>query len=63
MKQKNEKNKLTVQYKKRINDRVKLPIYHAKNEILDIIRENSVVIIKGGTGCGKTTQVSRLFDL
>lgn len=42
----------------RIKDRVKLPISNAKRAILDIIHENSVVIVKGGTGCGKTTQVN-----
>ncbi|XP_050424039.1 dosage compensation regulator-like isoform X2 [Adelges cooleyi] len=37
--------------------RSKLPVYSKKTEILEAIRNNSVVIIQGGTGCGKTTQV------
>lgn len=28
-----------------------------ESEILDAIRYNSVVVIRGATGCGKTTQV------
>lgn len=47
--------------KKRIIDRSKLPIFNKRNEILKIIENNSVVIVQGGTGCGKTTQVSKLF--
>lgn len=34
-----------------------LPIHDARDEILDTIRKNPVVILEGDTGCGKTTQV------
>ncbi|OTF81470.1 ATP-dependent RNA helicase DHX34-like protein, partial [Euroglyphus maynei] len=34
-----------------------LPIYEYKETILDKIRSNSVVLIAGDTGCGKSTQV------
>jgi HrpA-like RNA helicase len=34
-----------------------LPIYKCKNDILNSIRTNNVIIIQGNTGCGKTTQV------
>ena len=34
-----------------------LPIYDHKQEVIDAIRENSVVILAGPTGSGKTTQV------
>lgn len=44
-------------FQRRIEDRTKLPIYNKRHAILDIIRANSVVIVKGSTGCGKTTQV------
>lgn len=44
-------------FQKRIKERAKLPIFSNRHDILDIIRANSVVIIKGSTGCGKTTQV------
>lgn len=41
-----------------MKDRSNLPIFKKKDAILNIIRDNSVTIIHGGTGCGKTTQVS-----
>ena len=34
-----------------------LPIYPFKNEILEKIKTNRVIIISGNTGCGKSTQV------
>ena len=37
--------------------RESLPIFAKKEVILDAIRGNQVVLIKGETGCGKTTQV------
>jgi pre-mRNA-splicing factor ATP-dependent RNA helicase DHX16 len=37
--------------------RQSLPIFHAKENILEKIREHKVVIISGETGSGKTTQV------
>lgn len=37
--------------------REKLPAYQHKEEILEAIEKNQVVLIEGNTGCGKTTQV------
>jgi pre-mRNA-splicing factor ATP-dependent RNA helicase DHX38/PRP16 len=34
-----------------------LPVYAVREELLKIIRENSVIIVVGETGSGKTTQV------
>lgn len=34
-----------------------LPVAAKTNEIMTLINDNSVVIIKGATGCGKTTQI------
>jgi len=47
-------------FKESIAMRSQLPVFAKKNNILDVIRKNSIVIIQGSTGCGKTTQVS--FD-
>ncbi|GFT52705.1 ATP-dependent RNA helicase A protein, partial [Nephila pilipes] len=44
-------------FQKMINIRKELPVYQFQENILDAIRDNSVVIIRGATGCGKTTQV------
>ena len=37
-----------------------LPIYATRQELLSVIRENSVVIIVGETGSGKTTQLTQV---
>jgi HrpA-like RNA helicase len=39
--------------------RQNLPIFDQRQEILQLIRNNPVVMIKGETGCGKTTQVAQ----
>lgn len=51
--------KLSEDLNENITSRSQLPAYGKKNEILDLIKKNSVVIIQGSTGCGKTTQVSK----
>ncbi|NXE05029.1 DHX9 helicase, partial [Lophotis ruficrista] len=38
-------------------EREALPVKDFESEILDAIHHNSVVVIRGATGCGKTTQV------
>ncbi|XP_011696838.1 PREDICTED: putative ATP-dependent RNA helicase TDRD9 [Wasmannia auropunctata] len=38
-----------------------LPILAMRNKIVSMIASNSVVIIRGSTGCGKTTQVPQLI--
>ncbi|XP_056211943.1 ATP-dependent RNA helicase A isoform X5 [Falco biarmicus] len=38
-------------------EREALPVKNFESEILDAICHNSVVVIRGATGCGKTTQV------
>ncbi|XP_068238169.1 ATP-dependent RNA helicase A protein [Palaemon carinicauda] len=40
-----------------IDKRYSLPVYNRKQEILEAIYDNPVTIIRGNTGCGKTTQV------
>uniref|UniRef100_A0A2L2YG33 RNA helicase n=1 Tax=Parasteatoda tepidariorum TaxID=114398 RepID=A0A2L2YG33_PARTP len=44
-------------FQKMLSARAELPVYQFKGEILEAIQNNSVVIIRGATGCGKTTQV------
>lgn len=45
-------------FKEIIEMRSQLPVFAKKNNILNVIKNNSIVIIQGSTGCGKTTQVS-----
>ena len=37
-----------------------LPIIMMEQEIMEAIFENSIVILSGETGCGKTTQVPQV---
>lgn len=41
-------------YKRKLND---LPIHNHRQQLLDLISENRVVVISGETGCGKSTQI------
>ena len=36
-----------------------LPVWDTREDLLQIIRENQVVVVVGETGSGKTTQVQR----
>lgn len=38
-----------------------LPIIYTRDKIVSMIASNSVVVIRGSTGCGKTTQVPQLI--
>nr|CAD7589642.1 unnamed protein product [Timema genevievae] len=40
-----------------IKDRSSLPVFNSRQAIMEAVNDNSVVIIRGNTGCGKTTQV------
>lgn len=44
-----------------MKERETLPVAQMKAEIMNAITENSVIIIRGNTGCGKTTQVNFLL--
>ncbi|KAJ8672784.1 hypothetical protein QAD02_004044 [Eretmocerus hayati] len=44
-----------------IKARQKLPVFSKKAEIMSAINDNPVVIIRGNTGCGKTTQVCQFI--
>lgn len=47
----------TPSYQAMLTSRKSLPIWNFKDELLDAISDNPVVIICGETGCGKSTQV------
>lgn len=40
-----------------IDFRMTLPAHKSKQEIINLIEANQVILIEGNTGCGKTTQV------
>lgn len=41
--------------------RCSLPVYERREEIVDLIRENRVVLVVGETGSGKTTQIPQFL--
>lgn len=47
----------TPSYQHMLTSRMSLPIWNFKDELLNAITDNQVVIICGETGCGKSTQV------
>ncbi|XP_017839109.1 dosage compensation regulator isoform X2 [Drosophila busckii] len=49
----------SLEYRQFLEFRNKLPIADMRKEIMNTINENSVVIIRGNTGCGKTTQIAQ----
>ena len=44
-----------------LEERKSLPIFQTQDSIVDVITRNPVVIIRGATGCGKTTQVPQFI--
>ena len=46
---------------KSMKERSTLPVYTKKSEIMNAINDNPVIIIRGNTGCGKTTQVCQFI--
>lgn len=47
----------TKQYEDMMRNRQSLPAWDKRQEILDLLHSNQVVVISGETGCGKSTQV------
>lgn len=45
----------------RTTARETLPIHAKRREIMETINDNSVVLIRGNTGCGKTTQIAQFI--
>jgi ATP-dependent RNA helicase DHX36 len=54
---KNEKEN----YCKMMEFRMKLPSYRKQEDILKMVDANQIILIKGETGCGKTTQVAQFI--
>ena len=56
-----ERNKTDHDLQKSLKNRSGLPVHNMKQDIMSTIHENSVVLIRGNTGCGKTTQVCQFI--
>ena len=50
-------------YKPMYDSRCELPVFEFKSQLLNMIKENNVILVKGETGCGKTTQVSIRYGI
>uniref|UniRef100_A0A8C9WRI4 RNA helicase n=1 Tax=Scleropages formosus TaxID=113540 RepID=A0A8C9WRI4_SCLFO len=48
-------------YLEMLKFREKLPSYGMKEELVQLIRANQVMVVSGETGCGKTTQVTQFI--
>lgn len=42
-----------------LKTRTKLPVYQFKDELIQKVLDNQVVIVEGATGSGKTTQIGQ----
>lgn len=56
-----ESNLSNPQAQELLGFRKSLPIWQMKSQIMSAIAENSVIMITGDTGCGKTTQVPQFI--
>ena len=54
-----EKHQNVDMYKRMLEQRSQLPVFQYKSTLIEAIKRNRVVVVKGATGCGKTTQVKK----
>ncbi|XP_041849753.1 ATP-dependent DNA/RNA helicase DHX36 [Melanotaenia boesemani] len=56
-----ESKKSDSKYKEMLKFREKLPSYGKKEDLVELINSNRVLVVSGETGCGKTTQVTQFI--
>uniref|UniRef100_A0A672YPM4 ATP-dependent DNA/RNA helicase DHX36 n=1 Tax=Sphaeramia orbicularis TaxID=375764 RepID=A0A672YPM4_9TELE len=56
-----ESKKSDMKYKEMLKFREKLPSYGKREELVELINSNRVLVVSGETGCGKTTQVTQFI--
>lgn len=61
MEERRERLQADNQLQASIKDREKLPVFSMRSQIMQAINDNPVIIIRGNTGCGKTTQVCQFI--
>ena len=52
---------MTVLFHKAMMDTQKLPVYEHKDIIVDVLKENRVIVVESPTGSGKTTQLPKIL--
>ncbi|OVA04113.1 Helicase [Macleaya cordata] len=61
LRQEQEKKSKTQRYKDMLQARGALPIAELKGDMLQLLKDNDVLVVCGETGCGKTTQVPQFI--
>ncbi|KAK5641598.1 hypothetical protein RI129_010145 [Pyrocoelia pectoralis] len=61
LKEEFETRRNSAKYKDMLVVRKRLPSYGLKDEIVNLVKANQVILVSGETGCGKTTQVSQFI--
>ncbi|KAK3704919.1 hypothetical protein QZH41_016746 [Actinostola sp. cb2023] len=56
-----DKQKTLPSYKSMLEDRIKLPAWNSKDDIISSLKSHQVLVISGMTGCGKTTQIPQFI--
>lgn len=49
------------QYQKILKGRLKLPVYQFKEDLIETVGKNQIVVVEGETGSGKTTQIPQFL--
>lgn len=49
------------QYQKILKGRLKLPVYQFKEDLIETLGKNQIVVVEGETGSGKTTQIPQFL--
>lgn len=47
-------------YNHMLEQRSQLPVFQYKTALIEAVKRSRVIVVKGATGCGKTTQVCRI---
>ena len=50
-------------YNHMLEQRSQLPVFQYKTALIEAVKRSRVIVVKGATGCGKTTQVCRMYYL
>ncbi|XP_061770530.1 putative ATP-dependent RNA helicase DHX57 [Nerophis ophidion] len=56
-----QRNQSSKRFKSMLEERMKLPAWNEKDNILDLLDECQVLVVSGMTGCGKTTQIPQFI--
>lgn len=52
-----DKHQSNEAFQQMLQQRSQLPVFQYKSALIEAAKRNRVIVVKGATGCGKTTQV------